>query len=111
MTQRRKSDLLAEVLGVGAGQVPESAMSSRQGQASSQTPPARPVGRPPKEATIPFTLRLRKETAQLLQALVADLQARALEGEIARGDATIGTVVEEGLRLYAAKHGIVKANT
>ena len=41
----------------------------------------------------------------ILQRLVADLQARAIRGELARSEATIGTVVEEALALYAEKHG------
>ena len=65
----------------------------------------RGVGRPAKEPTIPFTLRLRQGPAELLNRLVADLQARAIRGDLARSDATIGAVVEEALGLYDEKHG------
>ena len=97
----RKDALLAEVLEAGAGRAPVSAMGAAKGQDSEQ----RKVGRPLKEPTIPFTLRLRRGPAELLQRLVADLQARAVRGEFARSEATIGTVVEEALALYAEKHG------
>ena len=93
----RKDALLAEVLEAGAGKAPVSAMGTPKGQDVE----TRKVGRPIKEPTIPFTLRLRQGPAELLQRLVADLQARAVRGELARSDATIGTVVEEALKLYA----------
>lgn len=97
----KKEALLAEVLGVGAGQVTESALDSKASMEA-----RKPLGRPAKEATIPFTVRLTQASAELLQVLVADLQARALRGEFPRSAATMGTVVEQGLQLYAAKHGI-----
>lgn len=97
----RKDALLAEVLEAGSGKAPVSAMGTRKGQEAEK----RKVGRPIKEPTIPFTLRLRQGPAELLQRLVADLQARAVRGELARSEATIGTVVEEALVLYAEKHG------
>jgi len=97
-----RKNLLAEVLGVGAGQVEESALGSGQEKVETR----KGLGRPVKEPTIPFTLRLRKEAAELLQQLVADLQARAIRGEFPRSEATIGTVVEQGLFLYAVMNGI-----
>ena len=99
----RKDALLAEVLEAGAGKAPVSAMGSQK------TPDVgrRSVGRPTKEPTIPFTLRLRQGPAELLQSLVADLQARAVRGELARSEATIGTVVEEALALYEEKHKVL----
>jgi hypothetical protein len=99
----RKDALLAEVLEVGSGKAPVSAMGTSKGRDAEK----RKVGRPIKEPTIPFTLRLRQSPAELLQQLVADLQARAVRGELARSEATIGTVVEEALVLYAEKHGMV----
>ncbi len=98
----RKDALLAEVLNAGSGKAPISAI----GATLDQDRERRKVGRPAKEPTIPFTLRLRQGPAELLQRLVADLQARALRGELARSEATIGTVVEEALVLYANHHGI-----
>jgi hypothetical protein len=98
----RKDALLAEVLEAGSGKAPVSAMGTPKGQDAER----RKVGRPIKEPTIPFTLRLRQGPAELLQRLVADLQARAVRGEHARSEATIGTVVEEALELYAEKHGM-----
>ena len=95
-----KADLLAEVIGVGAGNVPESALESKQGLAEAR----RPMGRPRKDPTIPFTLRLKQESAELLQKLTGELQARAVRGELPRSEATFAAVVEEGLRLYATKH-------
>jgi hypothetical protein len=97
----RKDALLAEVLEAGAGKAKVSAMGSPKSPDTER----RSVGRPTKEPTIPFTLRLRQGPAELLQRLVADLQARAVRGELARSEATIGTVVEEALMLYAEKHG------
>lgn len=101
-----KDALLAEVLNAGAGKAPVSAMGTPRGQDDN----ARKVGRPVKEPTIPFTLRLRQAPAELLQRLVADLQARAVRGELARSEATIGTVVEEALALYAANHNPAAAH-
>lgn len=101
----RKDALLAEVLNAGAGKAPVSAMGTPRGQGAER----RKVGRPGKEPTIPFTLRLRQAPAELLQRLVADLQARAVRGELARSEATIGTVVEEALALYAEHHALVEA--
>jgi hypothetical protein len=98
----RKDALLAEVLEAGSGKVPVSAMGTPKGKDAER----RKVGRPIKEPTIPFTLRLRQDPAELLQRLVADLQARAVRGELARSEATIGTVVEEALALYQEKHGL-----
>jgi len=98
----RKDALLAEVLQAGSGKASVSAMGTPKGQDAER----RKVGRPIKEPTIPFTLRLRQGPAELLQQLVADLQARAVRGELARSEATIGTVVEEALVLYAGKHGM-----
>ena len=103
--QTKKDALLAEVLEVGAGKASTSAMGPSRGS----TPERRNVGRPAKEPTIPFTLRLRQEPAELLNRLVADLQARAVRGELPRSEATIGAVVEEALGLYDAKHGGPKA--
>ena len=100
----QKEDLMAEVLGVGQGKAKESALQSSQGKAQDES--RRLPGRPSKEKTIPFTLRLRADSAELLQRLVADLQAKAIRGDLARGEATIGTVVERGLVLYAAKLGL-----
>jgi len=97
----RKDALLAEVLEAGSGKAPVSAMGTSKGLDAEK----RKVGRPIKEPTIPFTLRLRLGPAELLQRLVSDLQARAVRGELARSEATIGTVVEEALGLYAEKHG------
>ena len=99
-----KEDLMAEVLGVGQGKTKESALQSTQGKAQDEA--RRDTGRPKKEPTIPFTLRLRAESAELLQRLVADLQAKAIRGDLPRGEATIGTVVERGLVLYATKLGL-----
>jgi len=99
--QTKKDALLAEVLDAGAGKAPTSAMGASRPLA----PERRNVGRPAKEPTIPFTLRLRQGPAELLNRLVADLQARAVRGELARSAATIGTVVEEALGLYDEKHG------
>jgi len=96
----RKEALLAEVLEAGSGKASVSAMGTPKGQDAER----RKVGRPIKEPTIPFTLRLRQAPAELLQRLVADLQARAVRGEFARSEATIGTVVEEALALYSEKH-------
>lgn len=98
--QTKKEALLAEVLEAGSGKAAASAMGTPKAAPSEH----RAVGRPAKEPTIPFTLRLRKESAVLLQRLVADLQARAVQGELARSEATIGTVVEEALVLYDLKH-------
>lgn len=98
-----KDDLLAQVLGVGAGKTKESALGSNQAPIRAPVIP-RPVGRPPQGPTIPFTLRLPQESAELLQRLVSDLQARAVRGDLPRKDATIAAVVEEGLRLYEEKH-------
>jgi hypothetical protein len=103
----RKDALLEEVLKAGSGKAAASAM----GTARDASPERRNVGRPTKEPTIPFTLRLRQEPAELLQRLVADLQARAVRGELARSDATIGTVVEEALALYAERHGLAAEPT
>lgn len=100
-----REDLLAEVVGVGSGVSSESAIESSQGRKASRTPPAaRGVGRPAQEASVQFTLRLRPTSAQLLQSLVSDLQGRAIRGEIARSEATIGLIVEQALELYAKKH-------
>lgn len=99
--QTKKDALLAEVLEAGSGKASVSAMGPSKAAPASP----RPVGRPTKEPTIPFTLRLRQGSAELLQRLVADLQARAVRGELARSEATIGTVVEEALFLYEQKHG------
>jgi hypothetical protein len=98
--QTKKDALLAEVLEAGSGKAKASAMGTPKGSA----PERRNVGRPAKEPTIPFTLRLRQGSAELLQRLVADLQARAIRGELSRSEATIGTVVEEALTLYDRKH-------
>ena len=103
----RKDALLAEVLEVGSGKAPVSAMGTSKGRVAEK----RKIGRPLKEPTIPFTLRLRQVPAELLQRLVADLQARAVRGDLARSKATIGTVVEEALALYAEKHGIAAARS
>ena len=91
---------MAEVLGVGSGSVPESAMG---GQESSYPPSPRPKGRPPQGSTIPFTLRLRPEAAELLQRLTSELQVRAIRGELPRKDATMATVVEEALKAYVGQ--------
>lgn len=99
--QTKKDALLAEVLDAGSGKAPVSAMGVPRGV----VPERRNVGRPAKEPTIPFTLRLRQGPAELLNRLVADLQARAVRGELARSEATIGAVVEEALGLYDEKHG------
>jgi hypothetical protein len=96
-----KDDLMAEVLGVGQGKAKGSALQSPQGKAQDEA--RRDPGRPRKEPTIPFTLRLRLESAELLKRLVADLQGKALRGQLPRSEATIGTVVERGLALYAEK--------
>ena len=108
MTRPKKSnrdDLLAQVIGVGAGRPQESALGTGQVPVPVA---AKPVGRPPQGPTIPFTLRLSQEGAERLQRLVSDLQARAIRGELPRRDATIAAVVEEGLRLYDKKHGGTK---
>lgn len=97
----KKEDLMAEVLGVGQGNTKESALQSPQGKAQDEA--RRTPGRPAKDPTIPFTLRLQQASAELLQRLVADLQAKAVRGELPRSEATIGAVVERGLLLYAAK--------
>lgn len=101
----KKDSLLAEVVGVGGGHGTPSALDVMQvdhGKDQGQ----KTLGRPSKEPTIPFTLRLRRESAELLQFLVADLRNRALHEGFPRSEATIGTVVEQGLALYAEKHGI-----
>jgi hypothetical protein len=100
----KKAELLAEVMGVGGGHSQESALGTRKEPQAAR----KPIGRPSKEPTIPFTLRLRSGAAELLQALVSDLQARAVRGEFPRSEATIGTVVEQSLELYAQKHGFKK---
>ena len=97
----KKLALLAETVDAGAGNAHESAMGSDRPQPEAIRPTK---GRPPQTPTIGFTLRLHPEAAELLQRLTADLQARAIRGELARKDATIAAVVEEGLRLYAKKH-------
>ena len=102
--QTKKDALLAEVLEAGSGKAPASAM----GTPEATGPERRAVGRPTKEPTIPFTLRLRKDSAVLLQRLVSDLQARAVRGDLARSEATIGTVVEEALALYDQQHRVVE---
>lgn len=100
-----KEDLLAQVIGVGAGISAESAIESSQGRkAAKKVAGPRAVGRPAKEPTVQFTLKLRPSSAQLLQELQADLQSRAIRGEIARSEATIALIVEQALELYAKKH-------
>jgi len=98
----KKLALLAETVDAGAGNAHESAMGSERPLPQQALRPAK--GRPPQAPTIGFTVRLRPEIAELLQRLTADLQARAIRGELARRDATIAAVVEEGLRLYAKIH-------
>lgn len=105
----KKEVLMEEVLGLGKSQ--ESALGSGKvktepsSSRGSEAQVIRPVGRPPQGPTIPFTLRLSRESAERLQRLVADLQARAVRGELPRKDATLAAVVEEGLRLYERKYG------
>lgn len=98
-TKAKKDALLAEVIGAGAGQGTQSAMGSER---QANVAPKK-VGRPPKAPTVPFTLRLGQQSAELLTRLVQDLQARAMRGEMPRSEATIGRVVQEALDLYAAK--------
>ena len=98
--KKHKVDLLAKVLEVGSGAVQESALG-RGNQGLS--PSLKPKGRPPQGKTIPFTLRLRPEAAELLQRLTSDLQARAIRGELPRKDATIAAVVEDALKFYCEK--------
>lgn len=102
--KNKKDALLSEVLQAGAGSTSESALGKAHASAKSQAPPVvHAPGRPRQEPTIPFTLRLPQDAATLLQSLVADLQARAVRGELPRSEATIGRVVHEALKLYAAK--------
>lgn len=96
----KKEALLAQVLEVGSGSVQESAMGGDEAAAPLSV---RQKGRPPQGRTIPFTLRLRPEAAELLQRLTSNLQARAIRGELARKDATIAAVVEEALKFYWEK--------
>ena len=100
-----REDLLAEVMGAGSGHGTESAMESSQGRKASRPPPvSRAVGRPAKEPTVQFTLKLRPASARLLQELQSNLQGRAIRGEITRSEATIAIIVEQALELYAKKH-------
>ncbi len=105
-TKREKKDsLLAVVVGLGGDPEAPSALDPLQGDLD-KNQGRKAMGRPSKEPTIPFTLRLRRESAELLQFLVADLRNRALREGFPRSEATIGTVVEQGLALYAERHGI-----
>lgn len=102
--KKTKEDLLAEVIGAGSGHVPESAIESSQGRKTAKRLAAKTAGRPAKEPTVQFTLKLRPGAAQLLQELQSELQGRAIRGEIPRSEATISLIVEESLHLYAKKH-------